>query len=414
MKNLSPKISLFSAPIIISALGYFVDVYDLLLFVIVKKKSVLELNGGLEERLLEDSTKILDLQMLGLLIGGIIWGILGDKKGRIKILFGSIIIYSIGNFLTSFVTNINQFAWLRFLTGIGLAGELGAGITLVIEFLPKFKRGLGTSLVAGIGLSGCVLAYFIYKITNEDWRLCFQIGGGLGIILLILRIKVSEAAIFKDVLKNEKISKGNFLSFFTNKKRFFKYLCAILIGLPTWFVIGVLVNQSDKFAEKINGAVIDSGQSIFWAYIAISLGDLLVGVICQYFKSRKKALLLYYIISIISICLFFTPSINNSAAATYFICGLLGFSTGFWAIFITMGGEQFGTNLRATAATTIPNFVRGSTYGINFLFLTTFQHAWHWNIIKSAIITGIIVYIITLIAFYFTEETYNKELDYTE
>ena len=406
---------LFSAPLIVSALGYFVDIYDLLLFTIVRTKSILELNNNNLANELADSKHVLNYQMIGLLIGGILFGVLGDKKGRIKILFSSIIVYSLGNFFTSFVTTVDEYAWLRLITGIGLAGELGAGITLVSENMPKYLRGIGTSLVAGLGLSGCVLAYFVYKFTNENWRLCYQIGGYLGIILLILRFKVKESLIFKNVLQDKSIQKGNFLLFFNNFGRFKKYLTAILIGLPTWFVIGILVNYSNKFATNIVGpnTIVESGKAIMFAYVAISVGDILVGFICQYFKSRKKALLLYYCISIFAICLYFSP-INNSVNSMYFICGLLGFSTGFWAIFITMGAEQFGTNLRATAAITIPNFVRGAVPGIHFLFFDLFQKDYSLNMVQSAIYTGIIVYAITFIALIFTEETYHKDLDYVE
>jgi MFS family permease len=401
--------SIFTIAVIVAALGYFVDIYDLLLFTIVKKQSVLE-TGAVD--LLKDSTKIINWQMAGLLIGGIIWGVMGDKKGRLSVLFGSIILYSIANFTTGFVQTIDQYAWCRFVAGLGLAGELGAGITLVSELLPKEKRGIGTSLVAGIGLSGCVAAYFTFQFT-EDWRLCYKIGGVLGILLLLLRIKVSESGMFKG-LQKQNVQKGNFFAFFNNSQRFKKYILAILIGLPTWYVIGILVNQSDKFAERLYGSkTLDSGRAIMFAYIAISIGDILVGLISQYFKSRKKALLLFYCITVLSLLLFFSK-FNDSDAAMYWICALLGFGTGFWAIFVTMGAEQFGTNLRATAATTIPNMVRGLLLPMNMLFLNVFQKQYGWSLINSGSVTGVIVILITLGAFYFTEETFHKDLNYTE
>jgi MFS family permease len=403
--------SILNITVIVAALGYFVDIYDLLLFTIVKKPSLLGVGSTLD-KMLADSTKVINWQMVGLLIGGIIWGVLGDKRGRLSVLFGSIILYSIANFITGYVHTVDQYAWCRFTAGLGLAGELGAGITLVSELMPKNKRGIGTSMVAGIGLSGAVAAYFTYQFTH-DWRLCYQIGGCLGVLLLFLRIAVSESGMFKQV-KQLNVSRGNIFMFFTNAKRFRKYILAILIGLPTWYVIGILVNQSDKFAGKFYGSTtIDSGRSIMFAYAAIALGDIAVGFICQYFKSRKKGLLLYYLLCIASLILFFS-SFNNSDARMYTTCALLGFSTGFWAIFITMGAEQFGTNLRATAATTIPNMVRGALPLINMMFLNLFQKNWGWTIIKSGIYTGVIVMAVTLIAFYFTEETYHKDLNYLE
>lgn len=403
--------SILNLAVIVAALGYFVDIYDLLLFTIVKKPSMLGV-GATDVTMLADSTRVINWQMVGLLIGGIIWGVLGDKKGRLSVLFGSIILYSVANFITGYIHTVDQYAACRFVAGLGLAGELGAGITLVSELMPKEKRGLGTSMVAGIGLSGAVVAYFTYQFTM-DWRLCYKIGGVLGILLLFLRISVAESGMFKQV-KEQKVSRGNFLMFFNDGKRFKKYALAILIGLPTWYVIGILVNQSDRFAKAMFGSTnLDSGRSIMFAYAAISLGDIAVGFVCQYFKSRKKGLLVYYILCIICLLLFFS-SYNNSNTSMYAICALLGFSTGFWAIFITMGAEQFGTNLRATAATTIPNMVRGALPLINMMFLDLFQKSWGWNIIRSGIYTGIIVLIITLVAFYFTEETYHKDLNYIE
>ncbi len=402
---------LFSIPVIVAALGYFVDIYDLLLFTIVKTPSLLGV-GATNATMLADSTKVINWQMTGLLLGGIIWGILGDKKGRLSVLFGSIILYSVANFVTGFIETVDQYALCRFVAGLGLAGELGAGITLVSELLPKKVRGVGTSLVAGIGLFGAVAAYFTFQVT-QDWRLCYKIGGGLGIMLLFLRIKVAESGMFSSV-KEQQISRGNFFMFFKNANRFKKYLCAILIGLPTWYVIGILVNQSDKFAENMFGSkTLNSGRSIMFAYAGIAIGDILIGLISQYFKSRKKALLLFYSFTILSL-LFFFSSYNESNTTMYVACAALGFSTGFWAIFVTMGAEQFGTNLRATAATTIPNMVRGALPLINMMFLNLFQRNWEWSLIQSGIVTGVITVTITLIAFYYTEETFHKDLNFVE
>lgn len=409
------KYGIFSLPVIVAALGYFVDIYDLLLFTIVREPSLagigIELTNSAQ--VIAASTKIINWQMVGLLMGGILWGTIGDKKGRLSVLFGSIAMYSVANFATGFVQTVDQYAWARFIAGIGLAGELGAGITLVSELLPKEKRGVGTSLVAGIGLFGAVFAYFVYKLTN-DWRLCYMIGGGLGIGLLLLRISVTESGMFHSLKAQVGIQKGNFFMFFNNKKRFKKYLLAILIGLPTWYVIGILVNLSNRFAGALYGDnKIESGRAIMYAYVGIAIGDILIGLVSQYFKSRKKALLSFYVLCMVCL-VFFYSSFNNSDASMYFICGMLGFSTGFWAIFITMGAEQFGTNLRATAATTIPNMVRGALPLINLMFLNLFQQTWGFTLIQSGIITGVVIMSITLIAFYFTEETFHKDLDFIE
>ncbi|MFM8741852.1 MAG: MFS transporter, partial [Cytophagales bacterium] len=368
--------------------------------------------GATDATMLVDSTKVINWQMGGLLIGGIVWGMLGDKKGRLSVLFGSIILYSVANFITGYIQTVDQYAWCRFIAGLGLAGELGAGITLVSELLPKRIRGVGTSLVAGVGLFGAVAAYFTFQFTH-DWRLCYKIGGGLGILLLFLRVKVAESGMFNQV-KAKDISRGNFLMFFQNANRFKKYLLAILIGLPTCYVIVILVNQSDRFGkEMFDSTTIDSGRSIMFAYTGIALGDIVIGLVSQYFNSRKKALLLFYLMTIAWLLFFFSP-INSSNGSMYFVCGMLGFSTGFWAIFVTMGAEQFGTNLRATAATTVPNMVRGALPLINLLFLDLFQKSWKWSLVQSGIATGIITVSITLVAFYFTEETFHKDLEFVE
>jgi len=410
----SSSTSIISVPVIVAALGYFVDIYDLLLFTIVREPSLAGVGVDLADKVsaIEASTRIINWQMVGLLIGGILWGTLGDKKGRLSVLFGSILLYSVANFLTGFVQTVDQYAWARFVAGIGLAGELGAGITLVSELLPKNKRGIGTSLVAGVGLFGAVFAYFTFMYTN-DWRLCYKIGGGLGIGLLLLRISVAESGMFEQVKKTN-VSRGNLLMFFNNSKRFRKYVLAILIGLPTWYVIGILVNLSNRFAQEIYGDnQIDSGRAIMFAYAAIAMGDILIGLVSQYFKSRKKALYLFYAFTILSGILFYSP-LNNSDQSMYLFCAMLGFGTGFWAIFVTMGAEQFGTNLRATAATTIPNMVRGALPLMNLLFVGVLQQGMGYSLITSGIITGIIVMSITLVAAYFTEETFHKDLNYIE
>jgi MFS family permease len=406
-----PQHTIFNIAVIVAALGYFVDIYDLLLFTIVREPSLKGLNVA-DADMISASTRIINWQMVGLLIGGMIWGVMGDKKGRLSVLFGSIMLYSVANFLTGYVTTVDQYATARFVAGIGLAGELGAGITLVSELLPKNKRGIGTSLVAGIGLFGAVFAYFVYRST-EDWRLCYKIGGGLGIMLLVLRISVAESGMFHSV-KKAGVSRGNFLMFFNHAARFRKYILAILIGLPTWYVIGILVNLSNRFANEIYGPnAIDSGKAIMYAYVGIATGDILIGFVSQYFKSRKKALYLFYLFSALSVTAYFSP-LNNNDSFMYVVCGLLGFSTGFWAIFVTMGAEQFGTNLRATAATTIPNMVRGALPIINIMFKDTFQDSWKWSLVQSGIVTGVIVILIGVVSVYFTEETFHKDLDYIE
>lgn len=403
--------SIFSIAVIVAALGYFVDIYDLLLFGIIRVPS-LKSFGLSPEQVSADGEMILQWQMWGLLIGGIIAGIIGDKKGRLSVLFGSIVLYSLANIANGFVETVDQYKWIRFIAGLGLAGELGAGITLVSELTSKEKRGIATSMVAGIGLTGAVVAFIMKE--NFHWRTCYFIGGGLGLLLLLLRISVFESGMFKETKKMD-VQRGNFLMLFTNGNRFKRYICSILIGLPTWFVIGVLITFSSEFGKYFGiKDPIDPGKSIMYAYAAISIGDILIGFVSQWFQSRKKALYLFYAITILFMILFFSIQWNGSAAKMYWICAGLGFGTGFWAIFVTMGAEQFGTNIRATAATTVPNMVRGM---LAILIIPLFK----WlrgmegvGYVNGAIYSAVIIMVITIVAALLLDETFGKDLNFTE
>ena len=394
---------------IVAALGYFVDIYDLLLFSIIRVPSLQSL-GLSKEQVTTDGEAIIMWQMAGLLIGGIIWGIMGDKKGRLSVLFGSIILYSLANIANGFVETVEQYKWIRFIAGLGLAGELGAGITLVSEMTSKEKRGIATSMVAGLGLTGAVVAFIMKE--NFHWRTCYFIGGGLGLALLVLRVSVFESGMFHEV-KKMNVKRGRFLMLFNSADRIKRYVLGIMIGLPTWFVIGVLVSFSGEFGEQMGiTEPIDPGKAIMYAYAAISIGDILIGFISQWFRSRKKALYLFYGITAVFMVLFFTVQWGGSASQMYWICAGLGFGTGFWAIFVTMAAEQFGTNLRATAATTIPNMVRGM---LTVMILPMFQGFRNLtDYYTGGWLTALVIMVITVIAALFTRETFGKDLNYVE
>jgi len=396
-------------PVIVAALGYFVDIYDLLLFSIIRIKSLKGL--GLSDALCDTEGKfIISIQMYGLLIGGILWGTLGDKKGRLSVLFGSIILYSAANIANGFVQTVDQYALARFIAGIGLAGELGAGITLVCELIPKENRGKATSVVAGVGLTGAIAAYFVAHAF--DWRICYFVGGGLGLCLLFLRIHVFESGMYHSI-KEKEVQKGNFFMFFTSARRFKTYMLAILIGLPTWYVIGILITFSKEFAHNFGFAEndpVDPGKAVMLAYVAISIGDLLIGFVSNWLKSRKKALYIFYAITVVSIILFFCQK-GGTSTGMYGICMLMGFGTGFWALFVTMAAEHFGTNLRATTATTVPNMVRGSL-PIMLILFTALKPGFGY--INAGAITGAIVMTISIIAVFLTDETFGKDLHFVE
>ncbi len=407
MNRPSTMRQLLKIPVIVAALGYFVDIYDLLLFSIVRVSSLKSL-GVSEANLLSDGVYLINMQMGGLLLGGILWGILGDKKGRISVLFGSILIYSLANAANGLVTNVDQYAILRFIAGIGLAGELGVGITLVAEVLPKEIRGYGTSLVAGVGMLGAVLAYFVAD--NFDWRIAYFIGGGLGLLLLILRINVFESGIFEKI-KEKSVSRGNFFQLFISSKQFFKYLRCILIGIPVWFVAGILMTFSPEIGKALNlDAPIVAGKAVMWEYIGLVIGDISSGILSQYFRSRKKVVFLYLMLAAVLVVVYlFVPL--QSDTIFYMLCVGLGIAAGYWALFVTIAAEQFGTNLRATVATTVPNFVRGSMIIMTPLFLLFREQ---FGILIGAGIVGALAIGIALLGLWKMEETFGKDLNFIE
>lgn len=394
--------------IVVAALGYFVDIYDLLLFSIIRKPSLLGI-GVAESQLLPIGATLIQLQMAGMLLGGILWGVLGDKKGRLSVLFGSIIIYSIANILNGLVNTVEAYGIMRFIAGIGLAGELGAGITIVSEMMPKSKRGYGTMIVSAVGILGAVFAALLSNVV-ESWRTLYFIGGGMGIALLLLRIGVYESGMYESIKKKE-VRRGNFFSLFSHKKQFLKYLSMIMIGLPTWFVVGILITFSDEFGKAMGMINIPvPGKAVMYCYIGISLGDIGCGGISQWLQSRKKAMFLFLLIAALAMVFYFTVA-SQSIEMFYFICGMLGFGAGFWAIFVTIASEQFGTNIRATVTTTVPNFVRGALVPITALFRMLQGSV---GTESSAMIVGAITILIALFSVSRLEETFQKDLDYVE
>lgn len=392
--------------VVVAALGYFVDIYDLILFSIVRISSLKSL--GIEgDALLSNGVLLLNMQMAGMLIGGIIWGVLGDKRGRVSVLFGSIILYSVANILNGMVQDVPQYAVLRVIAGIGLAGELGAGITLVSEVMTKESRGYGTTIVASVGIMGAVVAVFVADLF--EWRTAYYVGGGLGLLLLILRISVYESGMFESI-KMEKISKGQFQHLFTDWKRFKKYVKCILIGAPLWFVVGVLMTFSDAFAKALGVEGVTPAKSVMFCYIGLAIGDFLSGYLSQVFKTRKKIIFSFILLTNILIVVYLFA---NHFGSFYFysVCLMLGISCGYWAVFVTNASEQFGTNLRATVTTTVPNFIRGSVVPLTLLF--QFLKA-PFGIIYSAGIVAAICLIFAYIATSRLEETYGKDLDYIE
>lgn len=405
--ELKKPLSVFNITVIVGALGFFVDVYDLLLFNIIRKPS-LEALGLKGNEVLTAGENILSIQMIGILLGGIFWGIMGDKRGRKSVLFGSILLYSLATIANGMVTSVFLYGLFRFIAGLGLAGELGASITLTSEILPKEKRGIGAAIITVTGVMGTIFAYFVNQWFH-DWRMCYYIGGGLGIVLLFLRIGFLESSMFDEV-KKINVQRGNFFMFFNNKSRFFRYMRGILIGLPVWYAIGILVTFSDKFAKEFGISDIDPAKAVMYQYVGLAFGDLSASLISNWIKSRKKTLFLFNSILIIAICIYFFY--HGSSDVFYFTCALLGFGSGISVLYITMSAEQFGTNLRATAAISIPNFVRGFLPLILLVFKGLRNAT--GNYVTGGWITGVIVMAVALNAAMFTRESFGKDMNFLE
>jgi putative MFS transporter len=396
--------------VMVAALGYFVDIYDIQLFNLVSKASLKGI-GITDLAEIDRLDYVLFLrQMAGMMVGGIVWGIIGDRFGRKSVLFGSILMYSLANILNGFVSSPEQYAVLRFIAGFGLAGELGAAITLVSELMTKENRGWGTMIIVAMGALGAVAAATITKMCGANWQLAYFIGGGLGLLLLALRFGTFESGMFEN-MKASNVSKGNFLMIFQTKERFLKYLACILLGLPIWFSVGILIKFSPAIGKitQVTGDV-KIPDAVMACYIGISFGDLLCGWMSQLLKSRKKIVVLYLIFGICTILtILFSKGLSPDRFV--FLCFILGTCSGYWALFVTIASEQFGTNIRATVTTTVPNFVRGAVIPITLSF-KSLEPA--YGTIQSASIVGTICLLLAFLSILYLQETFGKNLDYLE
>jgi MFS family permease len=393
--------------VIVAALGYFVDIYDLILFSIVRVPSLRAL-GVAEVNLLSEGSRLINSQMIGMLTGGLLWGILGDKKGRISVLFGSIILYSLANIANAYVSDIEMYKWMRFIAGIGLAGELGAGITLVNETMTKENRGYGTMIVVSFGVLGAVLANIVAKL---GWQNAYITGGVMGLVLLVLRIGVYESGLYQSV-KASKVSRGNFFMLFKNFNRFIRYLSCIAIGIPIWYMIGILVTFSPEFAKELGVQNIQAGSAVMYFYLGTSFGDFMSGYLSQVFKTRKKILFTYLVLTVFTVPVYLYAK-GISSVTFYIICAVLGIAAGYWAVFVTIASEQFGTNLRSTVTTTVPNFVRGSLVLLTLL-LEFLRKDIGMSLISGALMVGIIAVSLAFVSLWGMHETYGKDLNYVE
>jgi MFS family permease len=394
--------------VLVATLGYFVDIYDLLLFRVVREPSLRDL-GIPEAQTLAVGLTLDNWQQAGLLLGGVLWGTLGDKRGRVSVLYGSILLYSVANLLNAFVTTIPQYEALRFFAGIGLAGELGVAITLVSEVLPPAIRGYGTTIIASVGVLGAVVAASVAKLSS--WKVAYVVGGSLGLSLLLLRVRLAESGIFEGASSEAK-SRGNFLMLFTNAGRLGRYVGSIAMAIPIWFVIGLLVAYGNKLAKEL-GVVGDvtPADCILFAYSGLAVGDLTSGLVSQHLASRRKAVGFYVTLTLLGVVSYFTAMRGQSASVFLGNCFFLGIGVGYWAMFMQATAEQFGTNIRATATTSASNFVRAAVIPMGLLVKA---YAPTMGLAHVVQLIGAVVFAGAAVALALLPETFGKDLDYVE
>jgi MFS family permease len=392
----------------VAALGYFVDVFDLILFSLVRVSSLKSL--GLEgEQLLHDGVFLLNAQMIGMLLGGVLFGVWGDKKGRLSVLFGSILAYSVANILNGFVQSVPQYAILRFIAGLGLAGELGAGITLVSESLPKEKRGLGTTIVATVGVAGAVAGAIVTQYM--DWRTSYFIAGGMGLLLLALRVAVFESGLYEKVSARADVAKGDLRMLFGSGKRLRRLVFCVLPGLPIWFVLGILVTFAPELGAVKGIDGLTANDAVLYVYIGFIAGDLGSGLFSQYLRSRKRVLLAFIAITtgLSAVFLLMPSAVELPLVKTLYVA--LGFGSGYWAVLVTVAAEQFGTNLRSTVATSVPNFVRGAvvpmTLSLNWLKPGL-------GLVGASLAVLAAVTVLALVSWSRLQESFSRDLDFLE
>lgn len=393
--------------VLAAALGYFVDAYDLILYNIVRVQSLRGI-GVPESEILSAGVGLLNAQLIGMLVGGILWGVVGDRRGRRAVLFGSIFLYSAATLANGLVHSLPAYGVCRVIAGVGLAGELGAGVTLVAELLPKQTRGLGTMIVAAVGVTGVVTASLVAGLFA--WRTAYVIGGALGILLLLLRIGVSESGLFTKV-RDAGIGRGNFFALFASWRTGKKYLAVVLVALPIWFVIGIIVTFSPELGRDMGlDPAPQAGRAVLWYYLGITVGDLTTGYLSHRYRNRKRVMASFIGLTTLFGAAYFAFG-GISLAGYYGICFALGWASGYWAVFITMSAEQFGTNLRATVATTAPNFVRGAMVPVTLAFRALGPS---FGMRSSAALLGALSVVVAVLALGQLDETYGKDLDFVE
>ncbi len=394
--------------LLVAALGYFVDAFDLILFGVVRIPSLKSI-GVADSDTLSTGLLLINMQMAGLLVGGFLWGVLGDKFGRLSVLLGSILLYSIATLANAFVDSVLSYVGLRFLAGIGLAGELGVGITLVSELLPRQYRGLGSAFIGTIGMLGAVMAGFIGE--SFDWRMAYMIGGCMGFALLFMRVGLKESGLYLTVAQNTHVPRGSFVSLFSNLSLLRRYIAVIFVPLPLLTMIWILVAFTPEFARNFGASVpLQAGKAIIFCYIGLTIGDALSGLLSQLLKSRRKAIA-FFLLLLTAGCAAHLVCRPATAQLYYASCLLMGLAGGYWIVAIQLAAEQFGTNIRATATTSVPTVARAliipATMGFKALSPLV-------GVVSSWAIIMLVALGLSVLGLLSLKESFHRDLDYVE
>ena len=394
--------------VLVSALGYFVDIFDLYLFSILRVASLKDL-GVPPSEMMSAGIQLLNFQMIGLVIGGFFWGILGDKRGRVSVLFGSILLYSLANLANAWVHTVPQYAVLRLLAGFGLAGELGAAITLVSESMARDKRGYGAAWVAGVGLSGSVAAAALANFLS--WRACYTVGGFMGLALLLMRFQIRDSAVFTHAKQQTSVLRGHLGMLIRDRSRLRRYISLILVGMPTWFIAGIVITFAPEFGHALGvQGELSAGTAILYMYAGVAVGDLICGFISQWAQNRRWVIAGFLVfMGLLMYALLFAYGARPQTI--YWLATGIGFGSGYWAVLMMTAAEQFGTNLRATVATTVPNLIRGTVVPLSLVFAPLKTHL---GLLNGAVVLGSVVLLLAFFSLTQLQESHGLDLGYLE
>jgi MFS transporter, putative metabolite:H+ symporter len=381
--------------------GYFIDIFDLVLFSTLRISSF-------EELKITDPTYwtvvFFNLQMTGILVGGIFWGKMADIKGRSWSFMGTILVFSIANIINGLTSSLTVYGICRFIAGFGLAGEMGSGIALICEKVPDEKRSLYLGFVSSLGCIGAVLSGWLGDIVY--WRYLFIGSGFAGILLTLLRKNLLEPDLFRKTATLN-IPRGQWKTLFQSPPDLIRFILLIFLGIPMWYIIGILWSFSTEMTSTIGLNIFTSGQAILWGYVGVWMGDMLMPFVSQFLKSRIFTIQICLIMMLLGVIYLFQfqPHSLLSFQLTHIF---LGFTIGYWAVYATLCGESFGTNIRALTSTSLPSLIRFSSIPMMIIY----QYGRDENELNIALGMGLTVLCISMITTYFIKDTFQKDIDF--